>query len=145
MWEVTFNFQWPQERYYIYTVMYNSIARLLCLQTDIALLTACFSVPEKSLCIVQLFERMDSFGVQICNEYDCPLLTLTNLFRCISSTAISHSVSVVHECSTTCTFSHTQTTTIMERTYVPSQKLKFVHDMSNSMYALNVYCMHSYH
>ena len=114
------------------------------MQTDIALLAACFSGPDnKSFCVVQLFEHLDSFGDQICNEYDCPLLTLTILFRCVPSTAISHSVSVVHECSRTCVFKHTDTTTIMERTHVQARKLKFVHDLSNNMYAFNVYCMHS--
>lgn len=116
-------------------------------QVDIGLLAACFTAPRetihKSFCVVQQLEHMDSYGIPVCNEYDCPLLTLSNLFRCIPSICISHSVSVVHECSASCVFRRIITTAIVERRRVQTQKLSFVHDFSNNLYALNIYCMHS--
>ena len=56
-----------------------------------------------------------------------PLLTMTDLFRCIPS----HSpVSVIHECSSSCTYTHIHTTTILERESVDSHHLLFLHDLS---------------
>ena len=117
-----------------------------CTQTDIGILTACFHIngerKDESYCIVQLLERVDSFGIQLCNEFDCPLLTITTLFRSVPSNCISHSVSIMHECSSSCTFEHADTTTVVECEHVTSRKLVFVHDFSNNLYAFNVYCMH---
>ena len=107
------------------------------------ILAACFNatgeIRDKSFCVVQLLEHMDCSGVQVCNEYGCPLLSL---FQFVPSDCISHSVSVVHECSSTCVFRRINTTTIVERKHVKSC---FVHDLSNNLYALNVYCMHFCH
>ena len=88
---------------------------------------------------------MNYHGVQVCNDYDCPLLSLTTVFHCVPSRCISHFVSVVHECSSTCTFKTIESTIIVEREHISSQKLIFVHDISNSLYAVNVYCMHLYY
>ena len=72
---------------------------------NVGILAACFNaageIRDKSFCVVQLLEHMDCSGVQVCNEYGCPLLTLTSLFQFVPSDCISHSVSVVHECSST--------------------------------------------
>lgn len=113
------------------------------MQMDIGLLAACFTAPGESFCVVQQAEQMDSFGIPVCNEYDCPLLTLSNLFRCVPSICISHSLSVMHECSVSCVFRHVNTTATVERREVRTRKLCFVHDFLNNLYSLNVYCMHS--
>ena len=119
------------------------------MQTNIGILAACFNaraeLSERSFCVIQRLEYMNYHGVQVCNDYDCPLLSLTTVFHCVPSHCVSHSVSVVHECSSTCTFRTIESTIIVEREYVSSQKLVFVHDISNSLYALNVYCMHQYY
>lgn len=62
---------------------------------------------------------------------------------CVPSICISHSVSVMHECSVSCVFRHVNTTATVERREVRTRKLCFVHDFSNNLYSLNVYCMHS--
>ena len=73
------------------------------MQGDFGLFVASFSVREGgSYCIEQLFEPMDSFGIPITNDYDCPLLSLTYLFHCIPAHCILQSVSLIHECSPTC-------------------------------------------
>ena len=94
-------------------------------------------------CIVQLFQQMDAFGVPLTNEFDCQLYQRTTLFRCVSSQCISHSVSVIHECTPTCVFKHVTTTTSVERHPVDVHKLAFQNDFANDIYCLNRYCMHS--
>ena len=65
------------------------------IQVDIGVVAACFSVPagkgrpHLSYCVIQLYQRMDSFGTPLNNEYDCPLY---------QSLCVNHTVSVVHEC-----------------------------------------------
>ena len=95
-------------------------------------------------CVVQLFEPMDSFGIPISNDYDCPLLSLNYfLFRCIPAHCILQSVSQIHECSPTCDLQCVNTSSTVERLFVSSQKHMFVHDFSINLYSFNVYCMHS--
>ena len=47
---------------------------------------------------------MDALGQRIVNEYDCPFLSMTNLIYCVPSHSVNHAVSVVHECTHTCSF-----------------------------------------
>ena len=95
------------------------------MQGDFGLFVASFSVREAgSYCVVQLFEPMDSFGIPITNDYDCPLLSLTYLFRCIPAHCILQSIFLIHECSPTCV----NTSSTVDRLSVSSQKHVFVHD-----------------
>ena len=111
------------------------------MQVDIGLLAACFKVPGQGYascyCTIQLYEEMNSFGSGFFNEYDCPLYTLTDTFRCVSSDSICQTVSVLHECTSSCLFE-----TQVERETVTSNTLVFEHDYSNTIYSKNVYCMH---
>ena len=70
------------------------------MQVSFGVLAACFNVQGEgiSYCVIQLFELVDTFGTQVINEYDCPLLSLICLFRCVSPHSIIQSVSIVHEC-----------------------------------------------
>ena len=104
------------------------------MQTNIRILAACFNaraeLSERSFRVIQRLEYMNYHRVQVCNDYDCPLLSLTTVFHCVPSHCISHSVSAVHVCSSTCTFRTIESTIIFEREHVRSQKLVFVHDIS---------------
>ena len=73
-------------------------------------------ISRLSYCRVQLYEAMDSYGILVTNEFDCPLLSLTTLFRCIPSHSVMQTVSIV---------------TQVQRETVVSQKLLFVHNYSN--------------
>ena len=53
-------------------------------------------ISRSSYCRVQLYEAMDSYGILVTNEFDCPLLSLTTLFRCIPSHSVMQTVSIVH-------------------------------------------------
>ena len=69
---------------------------------------ACFKVQDhgstgdSDYCMVRTLQCMDVLGQQIMNEYDCPLLSMTNLLCCIPSTPVNHAVSVAHECTDSC-------------------------------------------
>ena len=113
------------------------------MQVCMGILAACF-VERSGLkhCIVQVYEPLDSFGAQVHNEYDCPIYTLTNTLCCVSSSSIFSSVSFVHECSSSCTFSRTHSDSQIERETVTTHKPLYLHDYQCSLYSLNVYCMH---
>lgn len=91
--------------------------------------------------MIRPLQYMDALGQPILNEYDCPILSLTNLLYCIPSHCVSHAVSVVHECTHTCTFVSSSTTKKIEHEDVQSSFSLFKHDWSNKMYCLNVYCI----
>ena len=86
---------------------------------------------------------MDALGQAILNEYDCPLLSITNLLMCISSHCVSHAVSVVHECTHTCTFVPSSGNKKIEHERVELSLPSFKHDWSNKMYCHNVYCINN--
>ena len=72
------------------------------------------------------------------NDYDCPLLSLSSLFRCVFSTSIMQSVSIMHECTPTCVVKQVNSAMQVERHSIISPKYLFVHD-----FCVFVYCMHS--
>ena len=93
----------------VYMTYVNCIAAVIpTMQVYFGVLAACFNVQGEgiSYCVIQLFESVDTFGTQVINEYDCPLLSLTCLFRCVSPHSIIQSVSIVHECTPTCIVKH---------------------------------------
>ena len=116
------------------------------MQVVIGLLAACFKVPGQGYascyCTIQLYEEMNSFGSGFFNEYDCPLYTVTDTFRCVSSDSICQTVSVLHDCTSSCLCKTLDTETQVERETVTSNTLVFEHDYSNTIYSKNVYCMH---
>lgn len=107
------------------------------------LLLACFydSRSRASYSLIRLLQKVDSFGVIVNNEFDCPLLTLTDLVYLIESISIHYAVSVVHECNNSCTYVTSSVTTVIERETITKSVLSFKHDPSNRMYCLNIYCM----
>ena len=105
-------------------------------------LVACFAAGDTSrYCFIQVFEPMDSLGTTMLNEYECPLYSLTNLFRCVPSDCIKHSVSLLHECTPSCTFKQANAESQIERENVVNQQLVFEHDYNSNIYSLNIYCM----
>ena len=85
---------------------------------------------------------MDINGEYIYNDYDCPILSLTNLVYCISSEHILQSVSIIHECTTTCVFVTKSVSKRVEHEDVNTSSLAYDHDWSNKLFCHNVYCMY---
>ena len=84
-------------------------------------------------------------GMAVTNEFDCPLLTLTNIFIAVPSTSILSPASVMHECTSTCVFRKQAAQCRMEQETVDvDNHLQFVHDKNNTIYALNIYCKKYY-
>ena len=126
-------------------VLYITQCALVKLQVDYGILAACVKVDGQdcSCGIVQLFEPMDSFGTQLSNYYDCPLLSLSCLFQCVFSTSIMQSVSIMHECTTTCVVKQVNRAVQVERHSILSRMNVYVHGVCHNLYSLNIYCMHS--
>ena len=64
------------------------------MQIDHGVLAACFNLQrgEGSCCIIQLFEPMDTFGISVSNEYDCPLLSLSLVFFVVCLPNVSYNL-----------------------------------------------------
>ena len=76
---------------------------------------------------------MDLLGEQIMNEFDCPLLSITNVPDCIPSYTVSQAVSVVHEFTNSCTFVKTSVSRDIEHELVESSDIIFKPDLCNKM------------
>ena len=89
------------------------------MQIDHGVLAACFNLQrgEGLYCIIQLFQPMDTFRISVSNEYDCPLLSLSLAFF-----VVLQSVSIIHECTSTCMVKNVTSSCIIEHLSVSSQK-----------------------
>ncbi|KAL5502612.1 hypothetical protein EMCRGX_G009413 [Ephydatia muelleri] len=56
-----------------------------------------FHAEQATFYLVRYLEPVLSGTEPILNEWSCPLLTLTNVIRCIASTLVNCAVSVVHQ------------------------------------------------
>ena len=86
------------------------------------------------MCIINPFDRVMVGDKAVHNDLDCPLLILTQKLCLISPTKIVCPISVVHECSETCTFYQSTTFTTIEREAVNTNKVIFKHDYSNDVF-----------
>ena len=108
-----------------------------------AMLLFCITFKSRALCFVRLLEQMDFNGEDVLNDYDCPLLTLTSNIVTIPSCKVEASVSIIHQCTSSCTFVLSPVGQIVERENVSNAgSLTYKHDGTNTLYCLNVYCMH---
>ena len=63
------------------------------IQIDFGYLSGCVQVPDGEFTnIVQVLQPMDSFGIQLTDEFECSLFQQTSRFRCVSSQCIRTSV-----------------------------------------------------
>jgi len=59
----------------------------------------------------------------------------------VDSTRIQKAVSMVHECGNHCKFEKSVILNTVEREQVADTKLVFLHDWTQLLYCLNVYCV----
>ena len=115
---------------------------LYSLQMDHGRLLGCFSTMFGSrYCLVRLLEEITTDEATLLNSFDCPLINLTNIIYCVPSTFVSHSVSIVHQCTDSCKISRRDTIYQVEQEQLKLPSLVYTHDWSNTMYCLNVYFM----
>ena len=113
------------------------------LQMKYGLLLLCAAKDQSWFCLVQEFEQLQVHGMPLTNSYDCPLLELTSYVKAITPATIISPVSIVHECTDSCVFVNSSTRQRVERSDMIVNKLVFQHASSNTLFCLNIYCMHN--
>ena len=109
---------------------------------DYGRLLGCFSTMSGSrYCLIRLLEEIRTDETTLLNSFDCPLINLTNIIYCVPSIFVSHSVSLVHQCTDSCKMSRRDAIYHVEQEQLELPSLVYTHDWSNTMYCLNVYFM----
>ena len=111
---------------------------LYSLQMDHGRLLGCFSMFGSRYCLVRLSEAITTDEATVLTVH---LSTLLTLFIVCPSTFVSHSVSIVHQCTDSCKISRRDTIYQVEQEQLELPSLVYTHDWSNTMYCLNVYFM----
>ena len=112
------------------------------MELETGLFIGSFHTEQATFCLVRYLEPVLMAGTEpVLNEWSCPLLTLTNVIRCIASTLVSCAVSVVHQCDSQCVLAEQETTSRIERELVTQKKTVFVHYTDNNMYCCNIFCI----
>ena len=98
---------------------------------------------EEKYSIIRGFESVEFNDEPILNEFDCPILEMTDRFIAIKTSAILSVASIVHECTSTCKL----TKKVIKRTVEREEDettigLALTHDKTNKLYSANIYCMH---
>lgn len=106
-------------------------------------LKACIQMTEGpgEYCIVQYFHQMESNNQPLLDDKDCPILLLSDIFMCIPSDRILTPVSIVHECDAKCTLQMRRKRVQTERQQCEVNSLVLIHDYSNDMFVVNIYCI----
>ena len=98
----------------------------------------CIKSTITSWVVVRPFNELTS-GVEmnepILDEFQCPLLDLSNIIYLYPVSFVLTPVSIVNSCSKSCTFKTNRTRQI-EHEEVQTDDLDFEHDWSNSLYSL---------
>ena len=93
-------------------------------------------------------QQLSPTGEELCTEYDCPIVELTNHLVIVNPSIVIGPVSIVHLCSNTCKMIDTFPVRLYEREQVLDQtdksKAVFKHDLNNRLYCFNIYCTGNY-
>ena len=92
-----------------------------------------------SFCIVEMMEQFFCAGARLLTELECPLAEFSGRFELISSEKIRGAVSVIHECTNSCTTANTSNHITIEREKVPYMGKVVSHDFINNLYSINLY------
>ena len=58
---------------------------------------------KQSFCIIKKMDLCTAGNIPIMNELDCPLIEESHRYEVIPSVSVLHSISILHECGTSCT------------------------------------------
>ena len=113
------------------------------MQMEYGILSACISVmadksaqPEQRYCILQELEEL-----RINNEFDCPLLSLTNNYHFVIPEIVFTTVSILHQCTSSCKFITKSSFLNFEREQISQSRLTFQHHLADRMFFLNLFCI----
>ena len=95
------------------------------------------------MCIVRGLEDVQTPTLTpILNEFDCPLLKLTQCIFTLRPQELVKAVSIVHYCTESCRFIDKEGIRNVEREDVTFVGIEFKHNfIDNNMFCLNVYCI----
>ncbi|KAL5509673.1 hypothetical protein EMCRGX_G005076 [Ephydatia muelleri] len=120
----------------------GDFVELLCSETKYALfLTFCQLETGESFCVLQGCDEFVVNSEPVLNEYECPLLAITKRIFSADCSQIKQAVSIVHECSDSCTFDWGSSSRRIEREASGEKALVNTHDWTNMLCCLNVYCV----
>ena len=85
------------------------------MELETGLFIGSFHTEQATFCLVRYLEPVLMGTEPVLNEWSCPLLTPTNVIRCIASTLVNCAVSVVHQCDSQCVLAEQETTSRIER------------------------------
>lgn len=117
------------------------------IQIHVGKIIACVKTSSAcSYCIIETLSPLMSGSNSISNEMDCPLLQGTDHVTIVPSIEVKTSISVVHECTSTCGEVMGRETQL-EREHTVLNVKTIRHDsINNNVYCLNLYCTnYSYH
>lgn len=92
---------------------------------------------------MQKLDKQEAGNIPITNEMDCPLIEESHRFAILPSQSILGSISIVHECGSSCIIQQT-TQRKIEREDVILQVHHVNHDFKNKMYCINIFCINYY-
>ena len=111
---------------------------------QIGLLLSCFSVsstPPLNLCVLQKLAPLVSAVEEQClNDFDCPILNLTNDLYLLPVSYVIKPISIAHCCTQSCIFVDNVSFSRVEREQITSSKLVFLHDLCNTKFCYNIFC-----
>ena len=117
------------------------------MQTNIGILAACFNaraeLSERSFSVIQRLEYMNYHGEQVCNDYDCPLLSLITV--CLLIVLVTQFLQYMSVLLPVHLEPLNLQLLLNGNMFVLKNLSLYMAYISNSLYALNVYCMHLYY
>eukprot|EP00731_Ephydatia_muelleri_P008143 Em0004g481a len=120
----------------------GDFVELLCSETKYALLlTSCQLETGESFCVLQGCDEFVVNSEPVLNEYECPLLAITKRIFSADCSQIKQAVSIVHECSDSCTVDWGSSSRRIEREASGEKALVNTHDWTNMLCCLNVHCV----
>jgi len=94
-----------------------------------------------SVCLIRVFDAAEYQDQAILNEFDCPLLTLSDQVIAVPPSHVMSAVSVCHECTDSCVFKKSGSRRVERETVEATNRLSYKHDWLNRWFSLNIFCM----
>ena len=85
-----------------------------------------------AICLIQGFQFVSMNDEILLNNFECPMLQLSKTIFTTPGSNVKRAVSIVHECTDSCSMQEVATIQSIERENISCNKLEFNHDYTNS-------------
>ena len=130
--------------YYVNFVCHSSTL----FQVKYGVLLVCANAPEQKIdfCVIRKLESYSAGATDepILNDVECPLLFLSHELFVVSPRSIVRPISIVHQCSDSCSFQEDTVVSHIEYQETTHTSLVFKHDFTNNLYCFNIFCCGNY-